>query len=104
MKVHGLDKLDAFCLKHPPARSWIRTWLADARNAQWTCPQDIKFRYARASFLGSNRVIFDVKGNDFRMVNDIAYKVGVIVVTWIGTHDAYDKLDWEVKQNEANGR
>lgn len=104
MKVHGLDKLADFTTKHPLARAWVRSWLADARDAKWVCSHDIKFRYPTASFLGGNRVIFNVKGNDYRMVSNVAYQMGIIVVAWVGTHDEYSKINWEVRQNEASSR
>ncbi|WP_308445058.1 type II toxin-antitoxin system HigB family toxin [Paraburkholderia flagellata] len=104
MKVHGLDRLDGFASKHPPARVWIGAWLADARDAQWSCSHDIKLRYPTASFLAGNRVIFNVKGNDYRMVSNVAYRMGIVVVTWVGTHAEYSKINWEVRQNEASSR
>ena len=104
MKVHGLDKLDDFASKHPPARAWISAWLADARDATWLSSHDIKFRYPAVSFLAGNRVIFNVKGNDYRMVSNVAYRMGIVVVTWIGTHAEYSKINWEVRQNEASSR
>lgn len=104
MKVHGLKELDEFCRKHAVARPWIQGWLADAKGASWTCSHDIRSRYASVSFLGTNVVIFNVKGNDFRMVTQVAYKMGIIMVKWVGTHAAYSKKDWEQITNEANGR
>ena len=104
MKVHGLKELDEFCKKHPVARSWIQVWLADAKGARWTCSHDIRHRYATASFLGTNVVIFNVKGNDYRMVTRVAYKMGIVVVNWVGTHAAYSKINWEHATNETSGR
>lgn len=104
MQVHGVYKLHEFCGKHPPARSWVRSWLADARGATWKTPQELKDRYPRASILPKNMAIFDVKGNDYRMLVQVAYKNGIVVVRWIGTHDAYDRISWESSQNEASGR
>lgn len=104
MKVHGLDKLAQFCTKHPAIRGWVSTWLADARGASWKTSHEIKYRYSTASFLGGNVVIFNVKGNDYRMVTQIAYQMGVVVVKWIGTHDEYNKINWESSKHDANGR
>ena len=104
MQVHGLDKLHEFCGRHPQVRSWINTWLATTRGSNWISPQDIKYRFARASILRNNLVIFDVKGNDYRMLTQVAYQSGIVVVKWIGTHDAYDKITWEHSRNEASGR
>jgi mRNA interferase HigB len=103
MKVHGLRELDEFCKKHPIARSWVRGWIADASGANWTCSHDIRNRYVTASFLATNLVIFNVKGNEYRMVTQVAYKMGVVVVKWIGTHAAYSKINWDRATNETSG-
>ena len=54
-------------------------------------PQDIKNRYRSADFLAGNRAIFNIKGNDFRLVVKIRYQNGIVVVEWVGTHAEYDK-------------
>lgn len=90
MRVIGRDKLEAFCAKHADARRWIENWLADAEAAAWSVPQQIRNRYPSASFLAENRVIFNVKGNDYRLEALVAYKTSVVIVEWIGTHARYD--------------
>ena len=90
MKLVGRNKLDAFCVKHADARKWVENWLADVAAAAWSNPQDIKDRYVSASFLAGNLVIFNVRGNDYRLEVTIAYKTAVVVVVWIGTHAEYD--------------
>lgn len=104
MKVHGLKELDEFCKKHPIARSWIQGWIADVKGATWMSSHDIRSRYATVSFLGTNVVIFNVKGNDYRMVTRVAYKMGIVVVNWVGTHADYSRINWEQAKNEASGR
>lgn len=91
MKVVGRNILDRFCAKHADARRWIENWLSDAQGAAWTRSQDIKDRYAAASFLAHNTVIFNVKGNDYRLEVTCSYRVGVVVVEWAGTHTEYDE-------------
>lgn len=90
MKVAGRQVLDAFCRRHADARAWIENWLADAESASWKTPSDVKASYASASFLADNTVIFNVKGNVYRLEAAIAYRVGVVSVNWAGTHAAYD--------------
>ncbi len=91
MRITGRDKLDEFSGTHTDARSWIENWIADAETAKWLTPQDIKRNYASASFLASNIVIFNVKGNRYRLEVRIAYNTGVVVVRWAGTHAEYTK-------------
>lgn len=101
MRVVGTDKLSEFLALHPPARTWVRTWLADARLATWGTPNDVKFRYSTVSFLPDNMVIFNVKGNDYRLVTQVAYKTKIVAIRWIGTHAEYSKINWEKWKNEA---
>jgi mRNA interferase HigB len=88
MKITGRGVLAAFTQEHADARRWIENWLAE--GATWKTPQDIKDRYASASFLPGGRVIFNVKGNDYRLEVIVAFKAGVVVVDWAGTHAEYD--------------
>lgn len=91
MQIAGRDKLDAFSSTYTDARAWIENWVADAEAALWRTPQDIKRNYASASFLADNIVIFNVKGNHYRMEVRVAYKTGIVVVRWAGTHAEYTK-------------
>jgi mRNA interferase HigB len=91
MKITGRGVLAAFTQEHADARRWIENWLADVEQTTWRNPQDIKNRYASASFLAGNRVIFNVKGNDYRLEVIVAFKTGVVVVDWAGTHAEYDR-------------
>jgi mRNA interferase HigB len=90
MRVVGRESLDLFCSRHADARKWIASWLTEVESSAWTTPQDIKRRYSTASFVGSNTVIFNVKGNDYRLEVSVAYRVGVVYVKWVGSHREYD--------------
>ena len=90
MKMLGREVLVAFCQKHSDARSWIENWAADAEASVWTHPLHIKNRYASASFLSRNVVIFNVKGNAYRLETVIAYQTGIVVVQRAGRHGDYD--------------
>ena len=91
MRIAGRQKLDDFVSAHADARSWIENWIADTEKAAWRTPQDIKNAYASASFLGGNVVIFNVKGNHYRLEGLVSYNTGVVVVRWAGTHAQYSK-------------
>jgi len=91
MRIVGRDELAGFSSVHADAREWIANWLADAEAARWQTPQEIKRSYASASFLPHNLVIFNVKGNRYRLEVQIAYQTGVVVVRWVGTHAEYTK-------------
>jgi mRNA interferase HigB len=91
MRVVGREKLAKFCSAHSGARKWIANWLSEAEAATWNSPHAIKIRYPAASFLAGNTVIFNVKGNAFRLEVVVAYRTGVVQIIWAGTHAQYDR-------------
>jgi mRNA interferase HigB len=91
MRLVGREKLDQFCIAHADCRKWIAAWIGEVESAQWHSPHDIKEKYASASILERNVVIFNVRGNEYRLVTVVAYQVGVVAVEWIGTHAEYSK-------------
>lgn len=91
MKVMGREKLAEFCAKHADCRKWIANWIADAERSRWKTSHDIKSRYQSASFLPENVIIFNVRGNEYRMEVQVAYNIGVVTVKWVGTHEQYMK-------------
>lgn len=91
MKVLGRDKLTRFSLQHANAKTALDAWFDEAIKASWEKPQDIKNRHRSADFLSGNRVIFNIKGNHYRLVVKVWYQNGIAVVEWIGTHSEYDK-------------
>ena len=91
MKVLGRDKLIEFSQKHANAKKALEAWFSEANEADWRTPQDIKNRYRSADFLADNRVIFNIKGNRYRLVVKVRYQNGIAVIEWVGTHSEYDK-------------
>jgi len=76
----------------------LEEWFRDAKASQWEGPTDIKARYPHASFLASNRVIFNICGNRYRLITAVKYAQspnfkGKIFIRWVGTHAEYDKID-----------
>lgn len=90
MRIVGRDKLEAFCSTYADARPWLEAWIQEAGGMSWGKPQDIKARYPSASFLPGNTVIFNVKGNNYRLEVNVAYKTKIVAILWIGTHRDYD--------------
>lgn len=91
MNLVGRNRLDEFCAKHPDARTWIENWLADVEAAEWATPHHLKARYPSVSLLGGGLVVFNVKGNSYRLEATVAYRTGTLVVRWLGTHAEYDE-------------
>jgi mRNA interferase HigB len=95
MRIIALSTLRDFWEKRPDAESALRAWHALASRADWTTPADIKAAYRNASFTANNRVVFNIKGNDYRLVVAVRYEKGLMYVRFIGTHREYDKIDVE---------
>jgi len=71
----------------------LKAWYDEAKKATWKTPNDIKALYAHASILKDGRVVFNIHGNSYRLVVKINYDFGVIYIRFVGTHDAYDKIN-----------
>ena len=71
----------------------IEAWFDVATKANWRSPADVKAAFGNASIVGNNRVVFNIKGNDYRLIVAIAYKMQWAYVKFIGTHKQYDAID-----------
>ena len=80
---------------HRDAEQSLRAWYAEAKNATWRTPADIKARYPAASILGDNRVVFNIAGDKYRLVIKFHYNTGTGFVRFVGTHKEYDRIDVE---------
>ena len=95
MRVISQAKLKAFYTKHPDAGQGLKAWYDEARKATWETPQQIKDQYRSASFVGQNRVVFNIHGNKYRLVVAVAYEFGAVYIKFVGTHKDYDGIDAE---------
>jgi mRNA interferase HigB len=71
----------------------LKAWFREASRAEWTEPADIKEMYRSASFVGGNRVVFNIAGNKYRLVVDINYSYQTIYIRFVGTHSQYDRIN-----------
>jgi mRNA interferase HigB len=71
----------------------IEAWFHEAKQAEWKKPADVKEYYGNASIVGADRVAFNIKGNDYRLVAAIDYRRGIVFIKWLGSHKEYDKID-----------
>ncbi len=95
MRIIALSTLRAFWEKHATAEAPLRSWYALASRADWKTPADIKAAYRNASFTANRRVVFNIKGNDYRLVVAIRYDRGLMYVRFVGSHRQYDQIDVE---------
>jgi mRNA interferase HigB len=95
MRVISKRPLREFWEKHPEAKRALQAWYEDALRAEWQTPAEIKRTYGNASLLADNRVVFNIKGNDYRLVVKVHYDRGHVYIRFVGTHRAYDEIDAE---------
>jgi mRNA interferase HigB len=91
LRVIGVEALHAFCRRHADVDQQVKAWAAEARQARWRKPAEVKERYPSASLLEDDRVVFNLKGNKYRLLVRMGYKSGIVRVQKIGTHAEYDK-------------
>jgi mRNA interferase HigB len=93
VKVVGRGLLEAFKKSHADSRGPLDSWLSEAEAADWQDAEAVKARYPSASLITGSRIVFNIKGNSYRLDVKIAYKTRVVAILRIGTHAEYDK--WE---------
>ena len=79
----------------------LDAWFDEVRKARWSSAADVKRSYATASIVSADRIVFDIKGNDYRLVVPTDFDKGIVWIKWIGTHKNYDKID--VKEVQHGG-
>lgn len=84
-----------FWQKYPESKDYLETWYDTVRGAEWKGPNEIRRFYATVSILKNSRVVFNIKGNDFRLVAKINYEKQWLFIRFIGTHKDYNKIDAE---------
>jgi mRNA interferase HigB len=95
MRVIAVRTLKTFWDRHPDAEGPLRAWFTEARRASWRGPQEIKNAYRTASMLRNNRVVFNIKGNSYRLIVAIKYEFQIVYIRFVGTHAAYDRINAE---------
>jgi mRNA interferase HigB len=93
MRIISRRMLREFWEKYPDSCIPLQTWFHDVERASWTGPADIKAIYRNASFIANNRVVFNIKGNHYRLVVVVVYQHSVVYIRFVGTHEAYDQID-----------
>jgi mRNA interferase HigB len=93
MRIIALKTLRLFWEQHPDAPQALQAWYRDAKRATWKTPADISNVYRNASIVGNNRVVFNIRGNQYRLVVAVNYTSSIIYIRFLGTHQNYDKID-----------
>jgi len=100
MRIIAVSYLRSFWAMCPDAEQPLKSWVDEVKKANWSQPAEIKEQYRSASILKNRRVVFNIKGNDYRLVVSVAYQYQAVYVKFIGTHSEYDAIDVETVEIE----
>lgn len=78
---------------HPATKAALDAWFDEVSKANWSSSADVKRLYATASIVSSERIVFNIKGNAYRLVVAVDFEKSIVWIKWLGTHKAYDKID-----------
>lgn len=93
MRVLAKKELRDFWKRFPDVENALKAWYAEALDATWRSPTEIKAMYGNASIVAGNRVVFNICGNKYRLVVQVHYNTGFMYIRFVGTHAEYDKID-----------
>jgi mRNA interferase HigB len=93
LRIIKIRTLQAHFIRYPDVRGALTQWIEDVEHADWGSPQDIKNDDASASILPGNRVVFNIRGNHYRLITFIFYPARIVYIKFFGTHAEYDRVD-----------
>ena len=93
MRIVSRNTLVLFYNKHADAETAIEEWFKKTEKADWSCAADVKQSFSSVDSVGSQHYVFNIKGNDYRLVAVIKFKIKMVYIRFIGTHNEYDKID-----------
>ena len=92
-RIFAKSTLREFWEEYPDAEQHLKTWYDTAKSADWKTPTDVKQTYSTASILKNSRIVFNIKGNFYRLIAKFNFEKQWIFIRFIGTHIEYDKID-----------
>jgi len=92
-RIHAKSTLRTFWEKHDDSEQYLKTWYDTVKHANWKKPNDVKKVYVSASIIGDNRIVFNIKGNTYRLIVKFNYERQWAFIRFIGTHAEYNKKD-----------
>lgn len=92
-RIFSKSTLREYWESYPDSEQYLKTWYDTAMNSDWNTPNDVKLTYANASILKESRIVFNIKGNSYRLVAKFNFEKKWIFVRFIGTHSEYNKID-----------
>jgi mRNA interferase HigB len=93
LRVIAKKILREFCEKHSDCEQQLKSWYQETSKAEWQNSNEIKLYYPTASIIGDNRIVFNIKGNSYRLIIKINFDYQMVWIRFIGTHSEYDKIN-----------
>ena len=93
MRIVSFNAIREFILKHASADKALRDWYKRTEQSDWTCLADIKQTFNSVDYIGNNHFVFNIKGNDYRLIAIVIFASRKVYISFIGTHPEYDKID-----------
>lgn len=95
MRIIKAGTLQGYCRepRYRGAQKAVQAWIYEVKYSDWNSSAELKLKYKNASVISSKRVVFNIRGNEYRLIADIEYKLKIVFVVWFGTHKEYDKID-----------
>lgn len=102
MRIIKEKTLTDYCQlsKYRKAEEQLKAWVFEVKHSIWNNTNELKLKYRNASIISSKRVVFNIKGNDYRLIVDIEYKLKIVFIVWFGTHKEYDNIDAKTIRHE----
>jgi mRNA interferase HigB len=95
MRIIKEKTLTNYCRlsKYKQASEPLKSWVYEVKYSTWDNANELKSKYRNASVISSKRIVFNIKGNDYRLIVDVEFKLKIVFIVWFGTHLEYDKID-----------
>lgn len=102
MRIIKEKTLTDYCRlsKYRKSEGHLKAWINEVKHSTWNNTNELKLKYRNASIISSKRVVFNIKGNDYRLIVDIEYKLKIVFIVWFGTHTEYDNIDAKMVRYE----
>ena len=93
MRIIAVKTLKEHWKEFPLAKQSLLAWYEEVEITEWNNPNELKAQYRNASILTDKRVVFNIHGNNYRLIIDIEYRLKIVFIVWFGTHKQYDKIN-----------
>ena len=93
MRLISKSTLREYWIENPDAEGELRKWCYVIEHAKWQKPTEVKEKYGNASIVTHDRIVFNICGNNYRIVAQVKFKAQTVIIRFVGTHKEYDKVD-----------